>query len=62
MEKRLVVNLRQDYVNRVATMLNNSMIPPGNSDILRRLILGKIRSGEEIRTWKSMNWDGYCKQ
>ena len=33
MEKRLEVNLRQDYVNRKTTMLNSGIIPPGNSDI-----------------------------
>ena len=59
MEKRFGVDLKQDYVNRVPTILNIGMIPPGNSDILHRLTLRKTRPGEEIRTWKNQNWDGY---
>ena len=42
-------------------MLNSGMIPPGNRDIIHSLILGKTRPGEEIRTWKNKNLDGYCK-
>jgi len=46
MKNRIGVNLRQNqiYVNRVATMLNNGIIPPGNSDILNRFILGKKKT------------------
>ena len=47
-------------INRLTTMLNSSMIPPGNSNILHRLILGKTRPGEEIWKWKIQNWDGFC--
>ena len=50
MEKRFGVTLKQGYVDRVTTML---MIPPGNSDILHRLILRKTRSCEEIQKWKN---------
>ena len=57
MEKRLGVNRRQDYVNRTTTILNSGMIPPWNSDILNRFLLGKTRPGEELRTWKNKNWD-----
>ena len=62
MEKRLGVNLRQGYVNRITAMLNSGVIPPGKSDIFHRFILEKTRPGEEIRTWKNNSWDGYCKQ
>ena len=41
MEKRLVVTLKQVYVNRITTMLNSGMIPPGNSDKVHRFLLGK---------------------
>ena len=43
-------------------MLNSGMIPPGNSDIVHRFLLGKTRPGFEIRTWEKQSWDGYCKQ
>ena len=59
MMKSLEVNLRQDRVNRITTMLNNGMIPPGNSDKLHRFLLRKTRPGNEIRTWKNKKWDGY---
>ena len=49
MEKMFGVNLKQDYVNSVITMLISGMIPTENSDILHRLILGITRSGEELR-------------
>ena len=49
MEKRL------GYFNKVTEMLNSGMIPPGNSNIMHRLILGKTRVGEEIRNWKNHN-------
>ena len=49
MEKRLDTTLRQGYICRVAEMLNKGMIPTNNSDILHRLILGKIKSGEVIK-------------
>ena len=64
MEERLEVNLREDYVNRVANMFDYSMIPPGNSNFFYKFILGKARPGEELQTWKNKNWDGYkhcCK-
>ena len=48
MEKKLGIN--QDYVNRITTMLEYGMIPPGNSDIIHRFLLWKTRQGEEIRT------------
>ena len=41
MEKRLKVTLKQSYVNRITAMLNSGMIPPGNSDIIHRFLLGK---------------------
>ena len=49
MVKKFGVTLNKGYVNRVAAMLNNGMIPTGKSDILHRLILGKTRTGEDIR-------------
>ena len=49
MEKMFGVNLKQDYVNSVITMLISGMIPTENSDILHRLILGITRSSEELR-------------
>lgn len=62
MEKRLGVNLKQSYVNRITAMLNSGMIPPGNSDIIRRFLLGKTRPGDEIWALKNQSWDGYCMQ
>ena len=61
MEKRLGVNLRQHYVNRITTMFNSGMIPRGNSDILHRFLLRKTRPGEEIRTCKNKNCKQCCK-
>ena len=61
MEKRFGIHLRQGYVNKITGMLNDGTIPPGNADILHRLILGKTKAGNEIRTWKNSGWDGYCK-
>ena len=55
MEKSLGVTFKQGYVNKVTEMLNSGMIPPGNSNIMHRLILGKTRVGEEIRNWKNHN-------
>ena len=52
------MTLKQDYVNRVTTMLNSGTIPAGNSDIFHRLILRKTRPGEEIQKWKNQNWAG----
>ena len=49
-KKRLGVNLRQGYVKRMTAMLDSGMIPPGNSDILYRFLLGKTRPVEEKRT------------
>ena len=43
-------------------MLNNGTIPPGNSDIVHRLILGKTKAGEVIKDWKSKEWDGVGRQ
>ena len=34
MEKRFDISLRQDYLNKVAGMLNQGMIPVNNSDML----------------------------
>ena len=62
MEKRLGSTLKQGYVNRITAMLNSGMIPPGNSNIIQRFLLGKTRPGEEIRTWKNKSWDGYGKK
>ena len=62
MEKRLGVTLKKSYVNRIMTMLNSGMIPTGNGDIIHRVLLGKTRPGEQIRTWKNQSWDDYCKQ
>ena len=42
MKKRFGVTLKHDYVNRVTTMLNSGMIPPGNSDILHMSKLASI--------------------
>ena len=53
MEKRLGTNLKKSYVIKITTMLNSGKIRTGNSDILHRFLLGKIRPGEEIRNWKS---------
>ena len=61
MEKRFGMHLRQGYVNKITGMLNDGTIPPGNADILHRLILGKTKAGIEIRTWKNSGWDGFCK-
>ena len=58
MEKRLVIIVKQNYVNRITTMLNSGMIPTGKSDIIHRFLLGKTRPWEEIRTWKNQSWDG----
>ena len=55
MEKRLGVTLKQSYVNKITAMLNPGMIPPGNSDIIHRLLLGKTRPGSEIQTWKNQS-------
>ena len=52
MEKKLGVTLKQSYVNRVTAILNNGMIPPGNSYRIHKFLLGKSRPGEEIRTRK----------
>ena len=60
LEKRFGIHLRQGYVKKITAMLNNGTIPPGNADILYRLILGKTRPGREIRSWKNSGWDGYC--
>ena len=62
MEKRLNVTLRQGYVCKVAEMLNKGMIPTNNGDILHRLILGKTKSGEEIKDWSNQDWNGICRQ
>ena len=62
MEKRLGVTLKQSYVNKITAMLDLGMIPPGNSDLIHRFLLGKTRPGSEIRMWKNQSWDGYCKQ
>ena len=62
MEKRLGGTLKQSNVNKITTMLNSGMIPPGNSDIFHRFLLGKTRPGAEMRTWKKQSWDSYCKQ
>ena len=50
--------IKQSYVNRRTTMLNSSMIPTENSDIIHRFLLGKTRPGEVIQTWKNQSWDG----
>ena len=52
LEKRFGVHLRQGYVNKITEMPNNGTVPPGNADIIHRLILGKTRPGIEIRNWK----------
>ena len=57
-EKRLGVMLKRSYVNRVTAMFNNGMIPPRNSDIIHRFLLGQTRPGEEIQMWKNLSWDG----
>ena len=54
------ISLKQNYVNRVTEMLNNSTIPTGNSNIMHHLILGNTRAGEVIKEWKSEEWDGVC--
>ena len=41
---------------RVAKMLNNGTILPGNSEIMHLLIFGKTRAGEVIKDWKSEEW------
>ena len=61
LEKRFGVHLRQGYVNKITEMLNNGNIPPGNADILHRLILGKSRLGIEIRNWKIQAGMGTAK-
>ena len=51
MEKTVGATLNQGYVNRVTTVLKCCIIPPGNSDVLHRLILEKTRlGGGRIRT------------
>ena len=42
--------------------VNLYIIPPGNSDIMHRLILGKTTKGEEIKDWKNECWDGKCNK
>ena len=50
MKKRFDISLREGYVNKGAGMLNQGMIPVNNGDILHRLILGKTKSGEVLKT------------
>ena len=54
------MTLRQDYVNKVAGMLNSGMIPVNNNDILHRLIQGKTKSGEVIKDCINQEWNGAC--
>ena len=54
--------LNQVSINKVMAMLNSGMIPPGNSEIMHRLILGKARAGEAVLKSKNQDWDGICKQ
>ena len=43
-------------------MLDNSMIPPVNSNLMHCLILRKNRAGEVIKDWKNEDRDGSCRQ
>ena len=62
MKKRFNITLRQGYVNKVAGMLNTSMIPVNNGDILHCLILRKTKSGEVIKDWSNQDWNSICRQ
>ena len=43
-------------------MLNMGMILVNHSNILHRLILGKIKSREVIKDWSNQEWNGVCRQ
>ena len=62
MEKIFDVTLIQGYVNKVAGMLDQSMIPVNKEDILHYLILGKTKSEEVIKDWSNQDWNGICRQ
>ena len=62
MKIRLNVTLRQGYVSKVVEMLNKGMIPTNNGDILHRLILGEIKSGEVIKDWSNKDWNSICSK
>ena len=38
-------------------ILNNGTIPPGNSDVMHRPILGTNTTGEEIKHWTEEEWN-----
>ena len=50
------------YVNKVAGMLNQRMVPVNNDNILHQLILEKTKSGEVIRGGSNQDWNGICRQ
>ena len=60
MEKRFDITQRQGYVNKVAGMLNQRMVPVNNDNILHQLILEKTKSGEVIRGGSNQDWNGIC--